>query len=310
MVEGVPIIQSLSQGNYYGRVDLVWDSKTKRLMSERTRTFAGVPLYYDRCPPMIDSYCSVNLMQSTGEKFVTLEGEPVVPSARALSLIREAREQIDHLATRKIGYADGTLGRQRIYDSPMANAMTDAFRDISGVEVAMMNTSGMRADFEEGTITYEDLFRVLPFNNHGVVMESMNVDQLLALLTRSAQTCGAYGALMQSGLRVTFERDCENRASFSIDPQARILSVRTVDGEVIYEDNKGQVAPVTRTFEVATLDFLASGGSGYTGFKGVPITADLGILREVLAEKLIQKPARFSSRTDGRWREIRPNSRR
>ncbi len=43
-------------------------------------------------------------------------------------------------------------------------------KDYSGADVAMVNIGGVRADFEKGSITYRDVFRVMPFDNQVVVI--------------------------------------------------------------------------------------------------------------------------------------------
>ena len=45
-----------------------------------------------------------------------------------------------------------------------------------------------------GDVTYEDLFRVLPFGNHAFLIGPVKMSQLLGLLQRSIQSCGSYGA--------------------------------------------------------------------------------------------------------------------
>jgi hypothetical protein len=132
----------------------------------------------------------------------------------------------------------------------------------------------------------------------------MSTAKLLKLLQRSIETCGDYGALMQSGLRVSFSRDC-SRNKGGTDSDAKLLRVETVSGDLIYEDGSVFVDGA-RQFRVATLDFLLDGGSGYSDFKGIPKTAELGILRERLADEFLgMRPApEYSGSLDGRWEEV------
>jgi 5'-nucleotidase len=179
-------------------------------------------------------------------------------------------------------------------------------RELSRTDVAFMNTGGLRAPVPAGTFTYERLFKVLPFNNHGLVIGPMGADKLIALLDRSIQTCGAFGALMQSGLKVSFERDCTHPVN-ELDPHARLLTVATVGGETIYDASRGgMVAPAGRSFQVATLDFLAAGGSGFDGFKGTPVLTDIGIVREAMKDYYVAHPITLGTSLDGRWAESLP----
>jgi hypothetical protein len=102
---------------------------------------------------------------------------------------------------------------------------------------------------------------------------------------------------------VTFEKSCAQPVD-GADPKAKLLKVETLSGQVILDAGAG-IAPVAgSTYLVATLDFLAAGGSGYDAFKGVPVIQDLGIVREVMTDYFLATPARFTTRLDERWKQI------
>jgi 2',3'-cyclic-nucleotide 2'-phosphodiesterase (5'-nucleotidase family) len=225
----------------------------------------------------------------------------VQANADVLELISQERARIAPIAERKLGFAEKTIARNRIAESPLANILTDAFREATKADMSFLNTGGIREDIEAGQITYEDLFRVLPFANHGLLIGPMPWKQIRGLLERSIKTCGTYGALMQSGLRVEFKRDCKDG---TLDPNASLHKVSTVGGEVLLDDGKDVVSP-ERNFQVATLDFLAAGGSGYQEFRGVPIQSDLGIVREVIMETLAKNPMAWPNEVDGRWKQLK-----
>ncbi len=293
-VGGVPIIQSSTGGLYFGRVDLVWDVNAKKLDASKRKSNAGVGMFFESCAREAASFCTIAQAQPS------YEGEAVTPSAAVEKLIVDARAQVAPVAGRVLGTTDGVLSVDRISESSLANALTDTFRELSGAEIAFMNTGGIRAPLPQGNFTYENLFRVLPFGNHGVNLSPMSSEQILSLLNASIQTCGARGALMQSGLRVEFSRNCKDTGG-TLDVTAHLLRVETLDGALVY-DEKAPATP-TRAFVVATLDFLATGGAGYEGFKGVPQVLDMGVLREAMTEFYLKKPAQFSSKLDGRWQE-------
>jgi len=137
--------------------------------------------------------------------------------------------------------------------------MTDLLRQLSAADVAFINTGGIRTSLLQGDVTYEALFRVLPFNNHGVVIGPMSIPTLLKALSRSTQTCGDYGALMQSGLKVQYEKDCTGNGH--VDTNAKLTHVETLGGRVLFDIATGGPAS-SDSLTVATLDFLAAGGSG------------------------------------------------
>jgi len=142
-----------------------------------------------------------------------------------------------------------------------------------------------------------------------VKLGPMQASTLLKALTRSAQSCGDFGALMQSGLKVVVQKDC-NPASGAVgtDTNAKLLHVETLSGKVLLDAATGIPHPGDGdpTLTVATLDFLATGGDGYTMLEGAPLIQDLGIVREVMKDFLVKAPATFTPTTDGRWVVQRP----
>ena len=113
---------------------------------------------------------------------------------------------------------------------------------------------------------------------------------------------------MQSGLKVQIEKDCDLPSNHShVDPNARLTHVETIDGRVLFDATTGAPpADNDPTLTVATLDFLAAGGSGYDMLKGFPQLNDMGIVREAMKTLLAKTPATFAPATDGRWTVHKP----
>ena len=299
---GVPIIQDGADGVNFGRIDLVWNQDTQTLVNSKMRVISGLQLKAGQCVPAAHDFC-VATPGATGSVSVALEGREVVPTAEIQTLIDAARQEVAPVAGEVLGQAQGDIKKDRTLESPLADQLTDALRLASGADVSFMNTGGIRQNLLAGNITYEDLFRVLPFGNKAVVLGPLPVSILLKLLQRSIETCGKYGALMQSGLKVSFEVNCAN-AIDQVDAHARLLHVETVGGEVLLDLATGVQPDASRAFTVVTLDFLSSGGDGFSSFAGVPQLRDLGIVRDVLRDQYRVHPAQLVPRTDGRWRSV------
>lgn len=304
-VGGVPIIQSGANGKGYGRVDLVYDAKLGKTDQSKTKSYAGVEIFLNKCANAARDYCTVDPTTQT----VMYEGAPFQNDDSIVQLTAKARLVIAPLAGQVLGHATAKITVDRIGESPLANTLTDILRQISTADVAFMNTGGIRAPFELGDVTYEALYRVIPFNNHGVMIGPVPAFTLLKALTRSAQTCGDYGALMQSGLRVQIEKDCDSSSSHGhFDPNAKLTHVETLGGKVLLDIATG-VAPTAGDdpmLTIVTLDFLAAGGSGYDMLKGIPQIKDLGIVREAMKDLLASAPVTFVAATDGRWTVRKP----
>lgn len=291
-VKDVPIIQSSANGQAFGRIDLLWDTKAKKVMTEKTYRVGGVLLFETKCDFKAQAFCS-----QAENKILSYDGVPVVSDVKTKEIIKAGRVALAPLANRKMGEALNTLTRDRISESALANRLSDSLRTFSGADIAMINSGGLRADLQKGTVTYEDLFRVLPFSNHAVTVSPMSKKALYSLLLRSAQSCGAFGSVMQSGLHVQYSRNCEGpHVKNGMDPQAKILKiVWDATGEELDLND-------TENFSVATLDFIASGGDNYTEFKGIPVVKDFGLYREVIAEEFFKSPFSWDDKLDGRWK--------
>lgn len=300
-IEGVPVVQSGSNSRAFGRIDLVWDTAKKAVVAGKTKLAGGIQLVHGGCDAeWKDGFC-----RAKGGKAL-YEGEPAEEDADLVAMFREGRAGLlkeEPLADKKMGTADGNVFTDRSSESALADAITDEVRAATGADIAMVNTGGLRAPIrpkKDGSFFFEDLFYVVPFGNHGVIID-VDAATLEALLLRSIRTCGDYGALMQSGLRVEYERSCTGK---KVDEGAKLLSVKKLDGTVLFDPAKNVRPSEGTRFKIATLDFLASGGAGYVEFKQGKRGEDLGILRDLLAARFAKANVHWKSRPDGRWKQV------
>ncbi len=313
----VPVIQSGFGGTKFGRVDLIFNVQTQKLNREKTRYFSAIPMYFDRCSDRTQGLFCKKVTDANEQPQIQFEGVTVskdtLPIQRLERIIKKYQANPEY-ATRAhshIGDASEPVRRDRIAESALANLLTDSLRTASNASISFMNTGGIRADIDPGAIEYEKFFMILPFNNRAVKTENLPYANLMGLIKRSIQTCGAYGALMQSGLQVKYSRDCKSETALKegVDKEAKLLELKTLAGESLFDPAWGEAVPAemaSRLFSVVTLDFLASGGAGYVEFGSTPgiAYADIDIARELIANHLIQSPVTLNNRTDGRWFEV------
>lgn len=294
-IGGVPLIQSMANGDAFGRIDLIWDTATRKVVSGQKVILSALIMDHAACTPGMDTFCKAE------DKGVLYEGQRVRLNEQIRGLIRDWRAKIAPLAQKPVGKASAEVVRHRFLESPLGNILSDAIRGVSGADVSLINTGGIRANIPAGTVTYEQFYSVLPFNNRLVRVYPMTRSTLMTVMTRSIQSCGSYGAMMQSGLKVEFTRDCTGRNEFQRDINAKLVKVSMIDGTEL--DPSTEAKPGDREFRVATLDFLLAGGSGYElgTFEKVE---DLGIVREVLVEKFFSPGSVFPTAVDGRMRDL------
>src|SRR5262249_13001587 len=89
-VAGVPVIQSGANGTAYGRIDLTYDPKLGKSDSSKTKSYAGVEIFPNKCPNEAKDYCAVD--STTGN--VTFEGAAFKNDDVIAQLIANERQAI------------------------------------------------------------------------------------------------------------------------------------------------------------------------------------------------------------------------
>jgi 2',3'-cyclic-nucleotide 2'-phosphodiesterase (5'-nucleotidase family) len=143
-------------------------------------------------------------------------------------------------------------------EAAIGSLFADAMRDAAKADVAITNGGGIRGGkiYEPGsTITRRDVLGELPFGNRLVVLEMRGRDLRRALENGFAQLPNQVGAFPQiSGLTV--------RVDASRPVGQRVVSVQVGNAPLL----------PTKTYRVATNDFLAAGGDNYTMFSSLTPT--------------------------------------
>lgn len=145
---------------------------------------------------------------------------------------------------------DGRVATVRGHESAIGNLIADAMRARGHADVAIMNGGGIRAGkvYPAGSpVTRRDVLAELPFGNLLVVVAVKGSDLRAAIengLSRLPAIAGRFPQV--SGMRVEY------------DPQ------RPAGGRVISIEVGGAPLDPERMYKVATNDFMARGGDGYT----------------------------------------------
>jgi 5'-nucleotidase len=186
-----------------------------------------------------------------------VDGEPY-PALQAL--IRRYDAMINEGLSTVIGETDTALDARkatvRSGESGAGNLVADAFREVLGADIGIVNGGGMRLDavLEPGPITRRDIKKLLPLENHVYKLRVPGAD-LVALFDHLAAGLGAAPVGQYphvSGMRVV------------LAPQ-RPSGQRVVQLEVA-----GKPVAPDRSYNVAVSDFLASGRNQYDVLKSAP----------------------------------------
>ena len=143
-VDGIGIIQPFSRGQSFGRVDLVFDRRTRRVV--RMQPFAPRQI----APGQYEGKVVVN--------------DPAIDKAMSAAL-----ERVHQLQDTRLGVSlDVPIPRVATLGSPLGNLFAEALRAaVPGADVAAINNAarGLRADLAEGPLTVGRLYDVFPFDN-------------------------------------------------------------------------------------------------------------------------------------------------
>ncbi|XXF80096.1 bifunctional UDP-sugar hydrolase/5'-nucleotidase [Myxococcaceae bacterium GXIMD 01537] len=266
-LNGVPVIETTGQGRAFGIVELFVDPVSHKVLPERTRIEAMVPV----CE-QVDArtgLCDPRKLREQAEeeplKMVapTFRGGPVVPDPSVEALLAPALAHVEAEQRRPLGVeAPRKLGRDREAESALGSVLADALRESAGADVALLNPGGLRADLKAGPVTFGDVYEVLPFDNTVaiVTVTGEELRRLVALIYGMRQS-----VFQQSGLQV----------SLAACPGAeRLKDVKLANGKSL---------DPRKLYRVAMPDFLARGGDGLgTVLNTLPAgRIDLGLAREL-----------------------------
>ena len=180
---------------------------------------------------------------------------------------------------------DGERANVRTKETNLANLITDAMLKDSGADLVITNGDGIRASIEAGQITRGNVLEVLPFGNQMTVIKVTGQDILDALNFGTDAAPNAAGKFPQVA-GVTYTLDIENGKS---------LGVR----DVMIGD---QPLDLAKMYNLATNDFMAIGGDGYTMFEGKEQVLLHGLLMDTAANyiKELSADGPFVYTTDDR----------
>jgi 5'-nucleotidase / UDP-sugar diphosphatase len=189
-------------------------------------------------------------------------------------------------------------------DSQLGNLVARAMQVQQGVdaEFAITNSLGIRADFERGALTNEQMFNVFPFENSITVMylSGQEVQDTLDFVARKSASRGCRTQAQVSG--ITFDMVCKGVCP-SLDPftgqPATSCAKNVYLGENCRNGNPdGPVDPskcaplsLSGLYRVAVNDYIAAGGSGFIVLKRNTSQQNTGIsLRDALTVYLNSQP--------------------
>ena len=153
----------------------------------------------------------------------------------------------------------------RVTETNLGDLCADAYRAMSGADVAIVNGGGVRADIPAGDITYGQIIAVHPFGNEMCVVECTGQEILDALeLGCSKLPAESGGFLHVSGMTYTIDLNVES--SVKLDENGMFVSVEG-DRRVKDVTVGGEPLDPEKTYTLASHNYkLKDCGDGYSMF--------------------------------------------
>jgi len=173
------------------------------------------------------------------------------PDPAISALIARYSAQVDVILNQKAGVSKVDLIQEgaRMQETNLGNLVADIVRKTTGAQVALINGGSLRTGLSKGEITYRQVHAALPFNNYLVAVKMSGELLWQALEHGVSGVERGEGRFPQvSGLAFVFD------------------SHRPVGERIVSVTIGGYPLDRQQEYTVATLDFMASGGDGYTAF--------------------------------------------
>lgn len=176
-------------------------------------------------------------------------GPDVKEDPQIAAAIEKYRAEMGPEMQKVIGKTDVLLegGRSAIRsgkDTNLGRLITFLMADYAQADAGIINGGGIRDSIKEGDITMTDVFTALPFSNIVVKMDLTGEELLKVLQFSQDLEPGSGGKLQRFGIAYSLE-----------------------NGKVVIEAVRGKKFDPASEYSVATSDFLAVGGDGYSMLK-------------------------------------------
>lgn len=158
-------------------------------------------------------------------------------------------------------------------ETNLGDLCADAYRTMSGADIAFVNGGGIRVSIGAGEMTFEDILKVHPYGNSLCVVEAMGQEILDALEWGARVAPEETGAFLQvSGLtyeiHTYLESTCtedENGLFTGVSGEYRIKNVKVGNEEL----------DLTKTYTLASHNYMIkNAGDGFTMFQDNTLLQD------------------------------------
>jgi 5'-nucleotidase len=234
----VTVVHSGAYGRYLGRLDLTVSSDPADL--------GGTP-FVRRSAVVASRYSLLPVNDALPER-----GDLV-------DLLEPYREALVQAGLEQpVAFAPAAISRRKPArgDSALGNFVTAAMRAVARADLAVINSTGVRADLPQGEVTMDDFFEVLPFEDSLVIMNISGADLEKAFTDLAEDSCARDRVTQAEVDGVSLALGCPRAASAEVPG--------------------GEAIQAHRTYRVALASFVTEQGGWFSGLgtvveRGPPI---------------------------------------
>jgi 5'-nucleotidase len=247
-INGIPAVQGLAMSREFSAVDLWIDTERDRVVKSDIRPLTMICSFVYEGTESCDPRTAPKGARLVPRVFA---GQTIEPDARVVRTIDPYLRRVAAKRDEKLGVTVAShIERKYSVESPLGSLIADLLRRAASVDVALMNSGGIRSDLHAGEITYGDVFAVSPFDNYPTVV-IMSGSELTSLLRDTL--AGGRGIMQVSGIRYTFDA--------SKTGADRLVAVTLDDGSPL---------DPAKLYSVLMPDFIAMGGDHADVMKTLP----------------------------------------
>ena len=283
------LIHSGAFAKYVGRVDALVHIVDPKVAGDKP----GVVSFSYKLFPVENNFIDPNSGEKKPQKQDPDVARMLEPYAQALNLRFDLNRVFAYVTSAsKVTRNDPTGG-----DSQLGNLVAASMRLRNRVDAdfAITNSLGIRADFEQGPLTIEQMFNVFPFENTITTMflSGSEVQDTLDFVARKSASRGCRTQIQVSG--ITFKMDCtmQDPSQHDVGKSYDVYvgdACRMPDGTIDpakISDGRCKKLDLAASYRVAVNDYIAIGGSGFSVLKQNTTKFNTGIsLRDALTDYL------------------------
>jgi len=183
-----------------------------------------------------------------------LDEQEIAFDQAVLDLISYYMDELEDVLNEQIGYSQRFLNNNyvRHAETALGNLTGDLFLSVTGADVALMNSGGIRDHLHQGDITVGDVFNIFPFGNvievyeisGQVLLDALENSVSMFEINNPVQSHGRFPQIAGMSFTIDISQPAGNRIS-----------------NLLIE---GRPVNLAALYTLATSGFVGAGGDGFT----------------------------------------------